>query len=399
MFPSRDEEVICSIYIIDKGMPRHYSGLKERLHQALLNLASNAVKFTERGRITLHAMPASEPDSTLRIEVRDTGEGIDPFAIANIFKPFYTSNPKGAVSQESGTGLGLDIVRRNVQVMGGTLGVDSKPGQGSTFWLELPLEPELPPAAEPEDVSKPVSEQPLAGHVLLVEDNETNRMLCTMLLEGLGVTVSTEGSAEDAIAAIECKQPDLVFMDIGLPGMDGHEASAIIRQSFDSDTLPIVALTAYASSHEQEKSVAAGMDDYLIKPVGKDQFRQCLERWLPASTAEAELDPASRPEESTLQELEAQIGADNLRKVILRFCEEAVSDMEAVLAAEDDTTLAKSAHALISTCDSFALPTLAERFRSMEERARAGDAAGDLERVELAAQLQAGLQALRERVA
>lgn len=378
---------------IDTDLSEYYIGLKERLHQVVLNLVSNAVKFTHKGKIQVRA--GLSDNKLVRIEVVDTGIGIAPNLQIKIFEPFYTSVPNGRAN-EAGTGLGLDIVRRNVQILGGNLGVESDLGKGTLFWMELPLQAttERPQTDHALTNDESLDNKSLRGTVMLVEDNETNRMLCTMLLEGLGVEVLTEDNAEAAIQSIIMRKPDMVFMDIGLPNMDGHQATQILRASYDHESLPIVALTAYTSLQEQEKSVAAGMNDYLVKPVNKERFKECLLRWLPS---QVNVDPAPfdlKPDVSILENLENEIGTKNLKKVVLKFCEEAVSDMARIENAQTTKGLAKAAHTLVSTCDSFALPMLAKQFRQLEQNVLHGNTASPESINTLGKKLRAALQEL-----
>ncbi|MDT0595594.1 ATP-binding protein [Glaciecola petra] len=355
---------------IEEDLPSYFFGFKERLRQVLLNLLGNAVKFTYTGSVTLIATKPKSSKYNIRLEVKDTGEGIAENDLKKIFKPFYTSGPKDNLN-ESGTGLGLDIVRRNVNALGGEIGVSSNIGEGSTFWMEIPLEiDEQASSVKSQSTFEPHKSILLNGDVLLVEDNKTNSALCKMLLESLGLTVRTEYSAESALASIDKKKPDLVFMDIGLPHMNGHQATEILRKSYSQEALPILALTAYTNSLEYEKSINAGMDDYLIKPVSKETFKDALVKWLPkiSDTKEAKY----LPDLAVLRQLESHVNINSLQKLVKQFCDEASADFTRMLELEDLVELAKVAHRLISPCDTFALSELAQQFRVIEEQAKLG---------------------------
>lgn len=393
-----DKQLVLSTSI-DCELPQQYFGHKEQLHQVLLNLVSNAVKFTDTGTIQIQVSKPQSANKNLRINVVDTGAGIAEHALTKIFEPFYTSTPYGRNLANAGTGLGLDIVKRNIECMNGELGVQSELNTGSTFWFEINLAPakKLPSEVDTSDKSL-TTQKALSGKIMLVEDNDTNRILCTMLLESLGLEVITHGTAEAAIAAINQTKPDVILMDIDLPGINGHEATETLRRLYSPQALPIIALTAYAHSAEKQKSAAAGMNDFLIKPVSATQFHSCLNRWLPSNKPSAPSKPPPILDTAILSNLEQQIGKENLRKVITHFCQEALAHMDSILSAKDVTPLSKSAHALVSTCDSFALPTLAEHFRQLEKNAKAGNMASEAERQSLCNLLLIGLKSLESHI-
>ncbi|MCP4811140.1 MAG: response regulator, partial [Planctomycetaceae bacterium] len=267
---------------IEPGLASTYLGDEDRLRQALLNLMINAIKFTGTGTISLNASTATIEDQTLRLEVTDTGKGISQQDQKSIFEPFSTLEPSVPDTNQQGTGLGLDISRRNVESMAGVIGVLSSTGNGSIFWIELPLPAVTGSTAGPAEATATVAAKAeFAGQVLLVDDNETNLMLGTMILEGMGVTVIPARSGEEAVEIATTGNPGLVLMDISMPGIDGFEATRRIRTSLDAKSLPVVAFTAYASSVEQAKSKTCGMNDYLTKPVDREKLAIVLEQWLP----------------------------------------------------------------------------------------------------------------------
>jgi signal transduction histidine kinase/CheY-like chemotaxis protein/HPt (histidine-containing phosphotransfer) domain-containing protein len=361
------------------ALPRWCRGDAARLRQSLLNLVINAIKFTESGSVTIDVEPLGDDAGNVRFEVQDTGRGIRKAEHATIFEPF-TSLPD---STDEGTGLGLDIARRNVQSMGGKIGVSSAPDVGSTFWIELPLQPvaEKPTGAEPapapdtEAGSEPLRFQ---GNVLLVDDNETNLMLGTMILERMGMSVSQAISGEVAVQMALAGDYDLVLMDISMPGIDGYEATRRIREWRDAEALPIVALTAYASSAEQAESVASGMNGYLTKPIDRERLAETLANWLkrvtvaalgPAGVEGADTEPAL-VDVGVVHDLQKQIGLDNLGRVIGKFTEEAGRRWQALEGATDKSDLAREAHTLASTCRSFGLPAVADRLKLIEAHAK-----------------------------
>ncbi len=373
--------------LIDSSLASTYKGDLHRLRQTLLNLVINAIKFTERGSITLDVRPPEAADQQLRIEVIDTGIGIGKQDQKHIFEPFRTLNKGGVIGSDSGTGLGLDIARRNVELMGGKIGVSSAPGVGSTFWVELPCQPDANPASADlagtvdSSVGAPQTdgENPFTGHVLLVEDNETNLMLGTMILESMGISVTPATSGEEAVEIARNTALDLVLMDISMPGIDGFEATRRIREFADAGTLPIVALTAFTSSLERRKSEECGMNDYLTKPMEQEKLKETLAAWLPRSQSSQSATrgtdsadaAAGQVDQAVLNQLKQQIGVDNVVKVIAKFCDEADKRWNALETATSDHDRAREAHTLASTCRSFGLPAVADKLNCIEDHAKA----------------------------
>jgi signal transduction histidine kinase/response regulator of citrate/malate metabolism len=371
---------------IDGRMSSSYVGDSSLLKQCLLNLVTNAVKFTDEGGISVTVKPALDQAMTLRIEVSDTGIGIARQDQALIFEPYRRVNGDGCVNRGSGTGLGLDIARRNIRHMGGSLGVISEPGEGSTFWLELPCVAAVADSnATPDQSFKDDEIRRLKGRVLLVDDNETNLMLGEMILQSIGLEVVRAGSGEAAISAARDDNPDLVLMDISMPGIDGFEATRQIRSFRDSGSLPIVALTAYASSIEKEESEACGMDGYLIKPIVMEELVRTLSNWLPwadGPTPSGQDHPpgdetASAVDQAVLDDLARQIGSSNLTRVIDKFLQEVDVRWAALKGANTNEELAREAHTLASTCRSFGLPSVGEKIACIERHARFGESAGE----------------------
>ena len=258
-----------------------------RLRQVLINLLGNAVKFTEKGGVIFEVerMPREGDELWLRFSVHDTGIGIEPVALANLFQSF--SQADGSITRRfGGTGLGLAISRQLVDLMGGQVGVESDPDCGSVFHFTLPLR-----RAEKHQWQNPArmaGEEPrsLAGkRVLLVEDNDINQMIAQSLLEQAGIVVTLAANGREAVAAVLEKNFDLVLMDIQMPLMDGLEATRRIRQLRAAqltgpDPLAIVAMTAHAMSDDHAKSLEAGMNDHITKPIEPEVLYHTLARWI-----------------------------------------------------------------------------------------------------------------------
>ncbi|MFN3512429.1 MAG: ATP-binding protein [Phenylobacterium sp.] len=252
-----------------------------RIRQVLLNFLSNALKFTERGGVTLtvRQSPLSGQRARLRMEVADTGIGLREDQIEHLFDRFTQAD--ATVSRRyGGTGLGLAICKRTVELMGGRIGAGSKPGEGSTFWfeLDLPVTDELPsPTPEPEsqvDFARPM-------RLLLAEDVAVNRELIATLLAPFSLEIETAENGEEAVAAVTRAHFDLVLMDVQMPVMDGLTATRLIRSLPDpaARAVPIVAMTANVLSDQVETCRQAGMDDHLGKPIDPRSLLEVIAHW------------------------------------------------------------------------------------------------------------------------
>jgi PAS domain S-box-containing protein len=270
-------------------VPEQMVGDPMRLGQVLLNLGGNAVKFTDTGGVDIHLSTHAGNDGStrMRAEVRDTGIGIDADTIGRLFQPFQQAD-NSTTRRFGGTGLGLAISRRIIELMGGSMGVNSRPGVGSTFWLELPaMATETQDAASPGttprgDAPLNAPEWPPGLHVLLAEDNELNRELACELLQLLGLTVHTASNGQEAVAcAARNDLPlDLILMDMQMPEMDGLEATRQLRQMPHRRQVPVIAMTANASLEDRQRCIDAGMNDHLPKPFELNRLSLTLRRWL-----------------------------------------------------------------------------------------------------------------------
>jgi two-component system, sensor histidine kinase len=271
---------------IDPEVPNGVIGDGPRLKQVLLNLLSNAVKFTERGQVTLKlALQAREPNAArVRFEVQDSGCGIAAESLPRVFQPF-TQFGGNRSRLTGGTGLGLSISQRIIEAMGGRIEVASRVGTGSTFWftLFLPRAPEVPPRPADSDFAALGVSEHLEGTVLLVEDNEVNRLIGTEMLRSFGLEVKVAADGAQALSALEAHRVDLVLMDIDMPVLNGHDATRALRereQRLKLPRVPVVALTAYAFEADAMQALDAGMDAHIAKPYSRDQLRELVQRWL-----------------------------------------------------------------------------------------------------------------------
>ncbi len=277
-------------------VPHWLKGDSARLHQVLTNLIGNAVKFTERGSVHVKVEPAADPHPAgglwrLRFSVGDTGIGIPAQYLPRLFNAFSQADASNS-RRFGGTGLGLSISRQLVELMGGEMGVESEPGQGSTFWFTVLMhtaenEGETSLATLPDELAK--NPPALVGRVLVVEDEPTNRLLAKAMLRVLGCTSEAVEEGQEALDWLDREQCDLILMDCQMPGLDGFETTARIREQEiqagkDGRHIPIVAMTANALSGDRERCLRAGMDDYLSKPYTTEDLRAKLLRWLPAGS-------------------------------------------------------------------------------------------------------------------
>jgi PAS domain S-box-containing protein len=282
-----DARGLAYVQTIDPALPRRVMGDPVRLRQILTNYLNNALKFTRHGRIGLTASMLNE--GWLRVEVSDTGPGIDPDIQQRLFTPF-TQADQSTTRRFGGTGLGLSICRELASLMHGRVGVDSSVGAGSCFWAELPLDTAAAHAPETTygDDDFPAA---LAGaRVLMAEDNAVNMTIAVAMLEHWGVVVSQAENGAQALEAVaqaeRAGQPfDAVLMDVQMPAMSGYEATRLLRERHDPQTLPIIALTAAALTTERELALAAGMNDFLTKPIDAQRLRDTLVATLDARRA------------------------------------------------------------------------------------------------------------------
>jgi len=266
-------------------VPRWVIGDPGRLRQVLVNVAGNAVKFTERGwvRISAELADGDSGRCIVRFRVDDTGIGIAEDQLERIFDEFIQADAS-TTRRFGGTGLGLSIARRLVELMGGQIGCTSRVGEGSSFWFTVPLtegsEPLESPAHAP---TACFYEGWRRRRVLVVEDNPVNRTIAVRLLAREGCEVDAVESGREAVEACASTEYDLILMDIQMPEMDGYEATRRIRALEGSQRrTPIIAVTASSVEDSRNRCLEAGMDDFLSKPFDADGLRRLLGRWAPA---------------------------------------------------------------------------------------------------------------------
>jgi PAS domain S-box-containing protein len=419
--------------VIAADVPQTLTGDAVRLRQSLNNLVSNALKFTDQGTIKVEVRgaveargavdgrggeggnePAPAPGGkaeTLLFAVTDTGIGIPAEALPLLFHR-YSQLDNGDARRPGGSGLGLAITRTLVRLMGGEIGCNSQPGQGSRFWFTLPVTPgsgagsgtaarrSPPPAADRRPLLAPGLA--LRPKLLLVDDNETNRMVIGAYLGRAGYPIDMATNGWDAVDAVARGEYGLVLMDVAMPEMDGYEATRAIRAlPAPRNAIPILAMTAYALSGDRAKCLEAGMNDYLTKPIDRDVLIERVADWLnrapppaagwAASTAEPEEEEedqigAGLPvDRSVLAAVAEDIPGDGLRMVAGVFLEDSRKLVDALAAAGaegDVSRLTRESHRLKSAARTFGMNALGNRAAEIERLIREGrlEAAASLAR-------------------
>ncbi|MBL0123198.1 MAG: response regulator [Betaproteobacteria bacterium] len=386
---------------IAEDVPDALDGDVVRLRQILNNLIGNAVKFTEKGRISVLVTNVPGTAMRLRFSVRDSGIGISAESRALIFDAFAQADVSHT-RRYGGTGLGLSISKQLIELMGGHLGLDSTPGVGSTFWFEVSFAPATRMPVERSASSNNRTLRPLAGHALLVEDHEVNQVVSRAMLESFGLRVSIAENGLQALDAIAAESFDIVLMDCQMPELDGYEATRRLRLretdgNVDAELrLRVIAVTANAIDGDREKCIAAGMDDYLSKPFRQAELHAVLVRWLRSDAAKGVPDgvvavtaveskgvddTTVRPEgvdDEVLDRLAALPKPGIVEQVVrlyLSNSSRALSTLRVSLARGDRETVTQCTHDLKSSSGYVGATGLADIFAAMERAARTGDLA------------------------
>ncbi len=278
---------------ISRSLPVGLKGDPGRIQQILTNLISNAIKFTENGKVTVRAdavnFKGEFGHSTIRFEIEDTGIGLNKAALNKLFNSFSQGDASMA-RKFGGTGLGLSICKQLVEKMGGQIGVTSSEGKGSIFWFVLSLdivEVELPMVNQ----LQPLNSHNALGHVakiLVAEDNRINQMIAVSFLEKMGYETEVVTNGLQVLEALETKTYDLILMDCQMPDMDGLEASRRIRANSAAvyRKIPIIAVTANAMKGDREACVASGMNDYVTKPIAYESLSSAIKHWVDVGRGE-----------------------------------------------------------------------------------------------------------------
>lgn len=422
--PARRKRLALTVQM-DSEVSTQLHGDPTRLRQVLINLISNAIKFTEQGEVSVRVRLLEETTThaTLRLSVADTGIGILPDAQAQLFQAF-TQADDSVTRKYGGTGLGLVISARLVEIMRGNIGFDSAPGKGSVFWFTITLEkqaarswpaalaePPAPYLAATEVVAAPtlVTSAPAeftnalalsAGpaRVLIAEDHPVNQQVVRSQVEKLGYQSEVVSNGREALLALNREAYALVLMDCQMPVMDGLAATAAIRQlTAPACHTPIIAVTANAMRGEREKCLAAGMNDYLSKPFKHQELAEIIQRWVkPAQPPEpqvvsgsqsaaqplstAQQPAAGRETENTvklrLAELRRDYGNELVTRIIDMFLPDTaqrLSQFPQLIAQGDIKMLEREAHALKGACGNFGALRMMALSETLETQAEEGE--------------------------
>ncbi|UMR29923.1 CHASE domain-containing protein [Massilia sp. MB5] len=271
------------VFEIWPGLSRQMRGDPLRLEQVLLNFTSNAIKFSENGRIYIRARPVEDRDTytMVRFEVQDNGIGMSPQQVDKLFQSFHQADTS-TTRKYGGTGLGLVISKQLAELMGGGVGVDSEPGHGSTFWFTARLMKSTNFLQEPQsnELQADVAASLRGASILLVEDNIFSQQVGQELLEDAGATVVVANNGKEAIDLLLKEHFDCVLMDVQMPVMDGFEATRLIRLHPKLSGTPVIAMTANAGREDQARCLEAGMDEFVTKPIAPQLLFAVLAKWL-----------------------------------------------------------------------------------------------------------------------
>jgi two-component system, sensor histidine kinase and response regulator len=394
-----------TIEVDSNDVPHWLRGDPTRLRQALLNYAGNAVKFTERGTISLRAKILEERDDEIlvRFEVQDTGIGIEPGNLASLFEAFAQADAS-TTREYGGTGLGLGITWGLARLMGGEVGAQSEPGRGSTFWFTARLGRGhgIEPTVQSSKVAN--AEIELRSHhvgsrILLVEDNAINREVAMELLSSVSLIVDAAENGREAVERVRTTAYDLVLMDIQMPEMDGLEATRLIRSMGGNAELPILAMTANIFEEDRQASLEAGMNDFVSKPVDPENLFSTIATWLPQrelateqtlpaglTVRDAPQDVALRAQLVAIEGIDAQTGLHNMRdnvagylRLLRQFDSTHGEDMERLsqhLAEGAIDQPWRIAHTLKGVAGTLGLTRLQENAGVLEQYLRGSDGQG-----------------------
>jgi signal transduction histidine kinase/CheY-like chemotaxis protein len=434
-------ELVCSF---DSQVPRQLIGDPLRIGQILINYANNAVKFTQQGqlRIQVSLKEASADAAVLHFSVSDTGIGLSPEQMGRLFQSFAQAD-SSTTRQYGGTGLGLAISKSLAHGMGGEVGVDSVPGQGSTFWFtaRVGLGSQETSIHRPSmDLHGSALERALlalgGARILLVEDNEINQLVACEMLRGAGLAVEVADNGEIGVRLVQARQAqgqpyDLVLMDMQMPVMDGITAARLIRQSYPAEQLSIVAMTANAMQSDKERCLGAGMNGFVSKPINPEELWRALLQWIKPRAGLGEGGAGSREskhpgaqgtklpqageaqQQQVLAALGQVAGLDVQRGLglsnhnhslylamlgkFVQSQEHALKQVQQALAQTDTATAERLAHTLKGLAGSLGAEPLRKLAGDLEQALHQGAEAGQLARLIAPAQeqLDALVQALR----
>lgn len=366
----------------DKRLSPVLLGDPYRINQILLNLVSNSIKFTEKGGVDIscNMIEDSATEQLIEITVTDSGVGMDAFFVKNLFQKF-SQEDETIARRYGGTGLGMSITKQLVDLMKGEITVESKKNHGTKISIKFILEK----GKESDLVNKnsmPINAENLIGKkVLVVDDNEMNRLLAATIIKEYGVLITECSNGEEALDLLSKYSFDLVLMDIQMPVMNGLEATIVIREKLKS-TIPIIALTANAIKGENEKCFAVGMNDYVAKPFDEDQIISVISKWIintqigsPINSLSDQNNPINKDMVEPLYNLNQleQIAKGNkefVKKMVALFINQAPSSMKEIEDAyhsKDYEKIMKIAHRLKPSIDNMGIVSIKNDIRELEK--------------------------------
>ena len=403
---------------MENEMPEYWHGDQQRVGQILINLVSNAIKFTESGevKVTIELYRNNEEGNKewLLFRVSDTGVGIREDKLKSIFNPFQQAGRP--VARSGGTGLGLTIARQLTELMGGNIEAECKLHQGSIFQVVLPLN------SMDEEKSDKIVCVPQYGRivpgsftgrrVLLVDDNPFNLLVAEELMKLAGLTVESAEDGIEAVEMVQTKHYDLVLMDLNMPRMDGVEAAMAIHDLSDYADLPIIALTADAGGSTRQHCLRSGMNDVISKPIDTQTFFKTLEYWLPEKDIEEEEtgDSDSNPPLQTSFQDEPTVGNEPEERVpplldnaviLQAFVDnhgQTVQRIAQALAEDDCDEAHRQAHNLKSAAGAIGAPRLNRLSAELEQRLRNASAVQKDSEADLVVQMETALRDVLERI-
>ena len=395
LLPKATEKSLSLTYQLAANMPKCIISDVTRLRQILLNLVSNSIKFTSKGGVTISCQ-ASEPASgkyEIQFSIKDTGIGIAPEDIDRLFQPFTQANTS-TTREYGGTGLGLTICRRLIELMQGKIWIESEVGRGSTFHFTivaaaadlLPTQPVVPTAASTTPIGGKLGET-LPLSILIAEDNIINQELAIAMFARLGYTPEIVNNGLEALAAIQAKFYDILFLDLHMPKMDGLATTKYLVQEWDSLGVAyhrpkIIAMTANAMQGDREICLEAGMDDYISKPIFMNVLEQAIQTWGQLSSPAVELEAVNELgsiDRSAIDRL-SEISPTLIHRLIPLFLDDEapklLSSIDKSLRSGDSATICDAAHTLKGTSSALGAVKLAQLCQLVETQSGRGDLAG-----------------------
>lgn len=375
---------------IDQNVSKSLSGDPTRLNQILLNLAGNAIKFTEKGTVTIECKLIKEDNERQLIEfnIRDTGIGMSEEYIDNIFDKF-SQEDETVARKYGGTGLGMSISKQLVELMGGELSIQSHQGVGTAILFQIELERIEESTKASSKVYKyvpdKIQDKVKGKKILLAEDNEMNQLVVCTSLDFIGMNYDIANDGLEAVEAISKASYDLILMDINMPRMDGIKATKKIRQDYSQD-IPIIALTANAMEGASKTYLKAGMNDYLAKPFVEEELFEVLCKWIgndaPKNKTEVAVEPPSA-ELYNLAKLEKisrgnQAFIDKMLHLFVTRIPQALEEIKTAYAAKDLETIYKTAHRIKPTLNDLDITHSKDQIIEIEKLAMAGEDSNEL---------------------